>query len=44
MTCVKATCARCGCSIVAQDSEVRPLCVDCSRVEKMEARREAVKA
>lgn len=42
MTCVKATCARCGCSIVAQDSEVRPLCVDCMLTEKMERRHENV--
>lgn len=40
MTYRKATCARCGCSIVAQDSEVRPLCGDCMLTEKMEMRRE----
>lgn len=35
---VKATCARCGCSVLAHEKEVRPLCVDCERVEKMERR------
>ncbi|GLI14224.1 hypothetical protein MTHERMMSTA1_13500 [Methanosarcina thermophila MST-A1] len=36
----KATCARCGCGVVALEDETRPLCVDCVRVEKMRKRRQ----
>lgn len=40
MTYKKDVCARCGCGVVALDNEIRPLCVDCARIEKMEARRQ----
>lgn len=43
MTYRKATCARCGCGVVALEDEIRPLCVDCARTEKMELRRQGTK-
>jgi len=40
MTYKKATCARCGCGVLALENEIRPMCVDCVRTEKMETRRQ----
>ncbi|MDM7918428.1 MAG: hypothetical protein QUS12_04600 [Methanosarcina sp.] len=37
----KSVCSRCGCGVVALENEIRPLCVDCARIEKMEMRRQA---
>ncbi len=35
MTYKKDVCVRCGCEVVTLKDEIRPLCVDCVRVERM---------
>lgn len=39
MTYKKDVCSRCRAEVVAYDGVIRPLCVDCARIEKMEMRR-----